>query len=618
MLTSDSMGMEFIWWVGVVEDRHDPMYLGRCKVRCLGWHTDDKKLMPPGKLPWAFPLMPITSASQTGVGQTPLGPVEGSWVMGFFRDGKEAQEPVMMGTLHGVPEQDVREIYTAQIGFYDARMYDNKIASDMHPFSLDAAKKRIRSLLLGADTRQEDKVPREAEMLTYSGAGVGVIITEQEQISPFPSYHYLNEPTTNRLARGYGDPTSKLLSTDDGSRVESQYSILRRKKNSRNAGQVGVTTGGDFGSTVNVRTLIQFQDFTLTALQAAGDKFKEALVKPIINRFSEPLPPFNAVYPYNHVQQTESGHVFEFDDTPDAERIHLYHRSGSFIEYHPDGTVVTKSVNEAYNIVHSNSYEHIEAHKVETIDKSFQLFVNRDQQSTQGNFSLKIGTGGSYYANVDGGNYYINSARYESNTTSFMVGTKKGSNISGDGSLKLNTTGTMAFDSDGPLTADASQIKIRSEGVVGLSGSGDINLTTSIGAIDISTIGTPFIAGSGIKLHTGLAPIEINAAESAVGATGYINLFLGNTGTLGKIVISPAGIVMQSPTAFAGTFGTFALKSGAPLSISGAGKSLKSCFDDLIDEITKITVPTGSGNSGTPLNTPALNLVKTKIMQCIM
>ena len=199
-----------------------------------------------------------------------------------------------------------------------------------------------------------------------------------------------------------------------------------------------------------------------------------------------------------------------------------------------------------------------------------------------------------------------------------MVGTKKGSNISGDGSLKLNTTGTMAFDSDGPLTADASQIKIRSEGVVGLSGSGDVNITTSIGAIDIQTIGTPFIAGSGIKLHTGLAPIEINAAESAVGATGYINLFLGNTGTLGKIVISPAGIVMQSPVAFSGTFGTYSLKSGAPLSISGAGKSLKSCFDDLIDEITKITVPTGSGNSGMPLNTAALNLVKTKIMQCIM
>ena len=616
MLTSDSMGMEFIWWVGVVEDRHDPMYLGRCKVRCLGWHTDDKKLMPPIDLPWAFPLMPITSASQTGVGQTPLGPVEGTWVMGFFRDGREAQEPVMMGTLHGVPEQDVREIYTAQIGFYDARMYDNAIASDTHPFSLEAAKKRVRSLLLGADTRQSDKVPREPEILEYSGAGDGVIITEQEQLSPFPSYHYLNEPTTNRLARGYSDPTSKLRTSEDGKRTESQYSILKRKKNSRNAGQVNVGTGGDFGSIVNIRKNMNLP--FLTPLQLSSDKFKEALLKPIINRFSEPLPPYNAVYPYNHVQQTESGHVFEFDDTPDSERVHLYHRSGSFLEYHPDGTVVTKSVNEAYNIVHSNSYEHIEGHKIETIDKSFQLFVNRDQQSTQGNFSLKVGAGGSYYANVDGGNYYITSDRYESITTSFMVGTKKGSTISGGGTLELNTTGLMRLDAEGPLFADASQIKMRSEGTVGLSGSGDVNITTSIGAIDIQTIGTPFIAGSGIKLHTGLAPIEINAAESAVGATGYINLFLGNTGTLGKIVISPAGIVMQSPVAFAGTFGTYSLKSGAPLSISGAGKSLKSCFDDLIDEITKITVPTGSGNSGMPLNTAALNLVKTKIMQCIM
>ena len=618
MLTPDSMGMEFIWWVGVVEDRHDPMYLGRCKVRCLGWHTDDKKLMPPLKLPWAFPLMPITSASQTGVGQTPLGPVEGTWVMGFFRDGREAQEPVMMGTLHGVPEQDVREIYTAQIGFYDARMYDNKLSSSTHTFSLEAAKKRVRSLLLSADTRQADKVPREPETLEYSGAGDGVIITEQEQLSPFTSYHYLNEPTTNRLARGYGDPTSKLLTSDDGKKVESQYSILRRKKNSRNAGQVSVGTGGDFGTTVNVRKNMSLSTVTLSSAQLSTDKFKVALLKPAINRFSEPLPPYNAVYPYNHVQQTESGHVLEFDDTPDAERIHLYHRTGSFIEYHPDGTVVTKSVNEAYNIVHSNSYEHIEAHKVETIDKSFQLFVNRDQQTTQGNFSLKIGAGGSYYANVEGGNYYINTERYESNTSSFMVGTKKNSSISGGGALELSTEGTMRLDSDGPLLADASQIKMRAEGTVGLSGSGDINITPSIGAVDISTIGTPFIAGSGIKLHTGLAPIEINAAESAVGATGYINLFLGNTGTLGKIVISPAGIIMQSPTSFAGTFGTFALKSGAPLSISGAGKSLKSCFDDLIDEITKITVPTGSGNSGMPLNTAALNLVKTKIMQCIM
>ena len=33
---------EFTWWQGVVEDRNDPLKLGRCRVRVLGYHTDKK------------------------------------------------------------------------------------------------------------------------------------------------------------------------------------------------------------------------------------------------------------------------------------------------------------------------------------------------------------------------------------------------------------------------------------------------------------------------------------------------------------------------------------------------------------------------------------------------
>ena len=29
----------FVWFVGVVEDRHDPDLMGRVRVRCLGFHT---------------------------------------------------------------------------------------------------------------------------------------------------------------------------------------------------------------------------------------------------------------------------------------------------------------------------------------------------------------------------------------------------------------------------------------------------------------------------------------------------------------------------------------------------------------------------------------------------
>jgi len=93
----------FRWFVGVVEDRNDPKYLGRVRVRCLGLHTENLEKLPTADLPWAHPMNPITSATISGVGQTPLGPVEGTWVVGFFSDGGEAQTPIIMGTLPGVP-----------------------------------------------------------------------------------------------------------------------------------------------------------------------------------------------------------------------------------------------------------------------------------------------------------------------------------------------------------------------------------------------------------------------------------------------------------------------------------------------------------------------------------
>jgi hypothetical protein len=42
MMSKDYMGLNgFVWWVGVVEDRNDPAMLGRVKVRCFGWHSED-------------------------------------------------------------------------------------------------------------------------------------------------------------------------------------------------------------------------------------------------------------------------------------------------------------------------------------------------------------------------------------------------------------------------------------------------------------------------------------------------------------------------------------------------------------------------------------------------
>ena len=86
------MGLDgFVWFTGVVEDRNDPDALGRVRVRCLGFHTEDLNDIPTKDLPWATVMHPVTDPSMQGLGNTPSFLVEGSWVVGFFADAREKQ-----------------------------------------------------------------------------------------------------------------------------------------------------------------------------------------------------------------------------------------------------------------------------------------------------------------------------------------------------------------------------------------------------------------------------------------------------------------------------------------------------------------------------------------------
>lgn len=94
------MGQDgFVWWIGVVEDVADPAYLGRARVRIFGYHAPYSD-MPVGELPWAVVVMPANLSDLYG--QLKLG----DWVLGFFLDGKEAQEPAILGYIPGFATSD--------------------------------------------------------------------------------------------------------------------------------------------------------------------------------------------------------------------------------------------------------------------------------------------------------------------------------------------------------------------------------------------------------------------------------------------------------------------------------------------------------------------------------
>lgn len=90
----------FVWWIGVVEDRFDPLNVGRCRVRIFGSHTENLDELPTRTLPWATPLYPINNSKSFSA------PMEGDYVFGFFLDGMSSQAPAMLGVFPAIPQVD--------------------------------------------------------------------------------------------------------------------------------------------------------------------------------------------------------------------------------------------------------------------------------------------------------------------------------------------------------------------------------------------------------------------------------------------------------------------------------------------------------------------------------
>lgn len=101
-MTQKFAGREgYVWFIGVVENRKDPLQIGRVQIRCYNIHSQDKIILPTEDLLWATPEMSITSSSIKGVGQSPTGIQNGTTVFGYFLDGNDCQVPLITGTLIG-------------------------------------------------------------------------------------------------------------------------------------------------------------------------------------------------------------------------------------------------------------------------------------------------------------------------------------------------------------------------------------------------------------------------------------------------------------------------------------------------------------------------------------
>ena len=104
----------FIWWVGQVVDqtkwagnlpctptkttKQQKGFDFRYKVRIMGYHTAAPNDLSDDDLPWASVMLPVTAGTSGGARQTPQ-LRQGNFVYGFFIDGEDAQQPIIMGVI---------------------------------------------------------------------------------------------------------------------------------------------------------------------------------------------------------------------------------------------------------------------------------------------------------------------------------------------------------------------------------------------------------------------------------------------------------------------------------------------------------------------------------------
>ncbi len=103
---------------------------------------------------------------------------------------------------------------------------------------------------------------------------------------------------------------------------------------------------------------------------------------------NEDFPP---KYPYNKATRTPSGHLIEVDDTPDGERVRVTHRTGSFIEMGPDGSVVHKTIGDDYRVTLGNKNIEVSGFCNITINGDALVNVKGDKyEKVEGDYNVEV------------------------------------------------------------------------------------------------------------------------------------------------------------------------------------------------------------------------------------
>jgi hypothetical protein len=552
---------ELVWWTGVVEDRDDPEKLGRCRVRVFGYHTSDTAALPTSDLPWALPMQSITSAATSGVGSAPVGIVPGTWVVGWFMDGEEAQRPLIIGTLAGKPlptttslakqKQDTstnnvvkssdgspivdqdnnyilrtekntkpnlgpltqsdldiflktfsdkvssgnyeKESSTGELGKYQLSVnalvdlgYVKRCPEDIVPttWTADPENWTGKDGITSKTKFLEDTAIQESAVVAASKINYNTLL-RMEKISDQDAAKDVAGLLATSLAMGVTN-ADKLNKKDVNGKLAKDYFIAVNAALGGTARdfEYKLDPAGNYLPSTNntnasnaalnnsaLSSILGFQDpnkqYPRSDYTGASDINKLAVGdishksfnikknRKIDNiqlanskqTWNEPDSAYGAGYPYNQVTETEAGHLIELDSTPGAERIHVFHKTGTYIEIDVNGSMVRKTVGDNYEVIDHNNFVYVKGAQCLTVEGKTSILVKDDAKiQVEGDLSI-----------TSHGNTLVQSAGQTSIISeNLRVTAAKSFSLVSEGPISMQGKGINFYSKDGDIVQKAS------------------------------------------------------------------------------------------------------------------------------------------------------------------
>jgi len=118
-------------------------------------------------------------------------------------------------------------------------------------------------------------------------------------------------------------------------------------------------------------------------------------------------------YPFNRVLKTKAGHIVEFDDSPDAERIRIFHKSGTMFVMYANGDMDEYVVGNVNRVVMGDVEETVVGDYTKSVGGNLEELISGNHEtSIVGSRKEQSGDGSEY---LSGGVIDINGTRINLN-----------------------------------------------------------------------------------------------------------------------------------------------------------------------------------------------------------